>query len=110
ELLKGVYLRYRHQIIAAGIAHKIFNQSLRVSLPGIAEAALEEVVATKGDEGLLLLGPVPRQGSHHHLRHAVIPDVAGHTAEEVEGLFMALEEGLLLLVRRSAEERHLGEA
>jgi hypothetical protein len=81
-----------------------------MGLPRIAEAALEEVVAPEGDESLLLLRLVSRQRSHNRLRHAVVPYVSRHAAEEVEGLFMAIEEGFLLLIGGSTEERDLGEA
>jgi len=79
-------------------------------LPWIAEAALKEVVTPESDEGLLLLGLMSRQRSPHRLRQPVVPDGAGHAAEEIEGLLMSFEQGLLLLVGGSYQERYPGEA
>ena len=75
----------------------------------IAEAALKEVVAPEGDEGLLLLRLVSRQRSPHRLGKPIIPDGAGHAPKEIKGLIMTFEQGLLLLVGESHQKRYLGE-
>ena len=69
-----------------------------MGLPWITETALVEVVAPEGNESLLLFGPVSRQGFLHRLRHPVVPDSAGHTAKEIEGLLVSFEQGFLLLI------------
>src|SRR4030042_2952957 len=81
-----------------------------MGFPRIAEAALKEVVAPESDEGLLLLGLMPRQRFPHRLRHPIVPDGAGHATEEIEGLLMPLEQDFLLLVGGSYQKRNLGKA
>ena len=110
QLFEGVYLRHRDQEVAAGVSHQVLHQSLLMGLAGVAEAALEQIVAPEGDEGLLLLGLMSRQCSPHRLRELVIPDSVGHAPEEGEGFFMPFEEGLLLLIGEGHQERDLGVA
>jgi len=109
ELLEGVHLRHRDHVVAAGVPYQVFHQSLLVGLPRITEAALEEIVAPESNKGLLLLGPVSRQGFLHRLRHPVVPDGVGDAAEEIESFVMSLEQGFLLLVGGSRQKRNLGE-
>src|SRR3989304_6476258 len=52
QLFEGVYLRHGDQEVAAGVSHQVLHQSLLMGLAGVAEAALEEIVAPEGDEGL----------------------------------------------------------
>jgi hypothetical protein len=110
EFRKGVHLRYGDQEVTAGVAYQVFHQPLLMSFSRIAETALKEVVAPESNEGLLLLGLMSRQCFPYRLRKPVVPDATGHTAEEIEGLLMALEQSLLLLVVGSLKEWNLGKA
>ena len=87
----------------------MWMKTLFMGFPRITEATLKEIVAPESDEGLLLVRPVPRQGSLHRLGKPVVPDSAGHAAEEIEGLLMTLKQGLLLLVGGSYEKWYFGE-
>jgi hypothetical protein len=74
-----------------------------MGLPWGAEATGKEVVATEGDEGIMLMG-MPAGA------HIVIPHDAGNAAEKGEGLRLPFEEGLLPLLGEGHHEGDLGVA
>src|SRR5438034_18336 len=74
-----------------------------MSLGRSTEMGVEEVVATKGNESPLLL---PDMAQHQWLDRSsqiVIAEPMRHASKEVEGTHMPVEEGFLLLSRKSHE-------
>jgi hypothetical protein len=109
QFLEGVDLWDWHQEVAPSVAHQILDQTFLVGLPWSTEATLKEVMASEGNESLLLLRLPASQAGSDGLGEMVVPDVLGHAAEEGEGFLVAFKEGLLTLVGEGHQEGSFGE-
>ena len=96
--------RKRDHEVALRKADVALDAPFLVPLARRAVAALEQVMTAEGHEGGLLLPIVPLQDAQNRRLQVVVGDAAGHRAEEMEGLDVALEEGLLLLERERHDE------
>lgn len=96
-------------MVAAEAPHLALHAALLVGalLAGLAEEGLVEVVGAQRHEAVGFDPPAAAQDLDHGGLEVVVADLAGDAAEELEGVGVALEKGLLGLVR---EGLHVGGA
>ena len=110
EFLEALHDGDGNKVIAPYISDHPFRPALLMGGSRVAEAGLEVVVGLKFAEALLF-DPVPwpvRTFSNGALQ-VVVHNGGKDTAEEVEGMDMGVEEGLLLLAGIGAYEGLAGE-
>ena len=99
QSLEALEARDGNQKVPAGIADQAFDLAFVVALAGAPEAIGEEIVGLQlaKDPGAPA-GPIA-QDTRHGQRGVVVEDRARNTAEESEGRYMAVTEGLADLRR-----------
>jgi len=83
-----------HERVSAHVAYEVLHRPLLVAARRRAEVRVEQVVGPKRTQPLVLDAIRSRQDLGHRGLGIVVPDLAEHTAEELEGGDVAGEQGL----------------
>ena len=99
------HFRHRHQEVPARITDVPFHAPLLSSLTRGAEPGPVGIVASKGDEALLLDPLLASQDPADRQAQVVVDQFRKDTSEVLEGVPVAIEEHLLPLPRVGSDER-----